>query len=248
MVAAVAPLNSADAADMAVKAPTTFGPAPVPLWDGLYIGANVGDARSSTSWCTDATVLTGCGGGAPTDQVSMKASGLVAGGQVGYRFVLGNFVIGPEAMLDGLQIHSTIGDANPGIGAGRTRTTTFSGIQSVTGDAGFAFDRFLAYGKGGWALTHVSYDANSVVDGDLKANQYVQGWTAGGGLEYTLPAGGWSIGVEYDYYRFNPGNQINLANNNGGLPCGFCNFGGQTNVQTILARLNLRIGGTTIPH
>jgi outer membrane immunogenic protein len=252
MVAAVAPLNSADAADMAVKAPTTFGPAPIPLWDGLYIGANIGDARSSTSWCTDATVLTGCGGGAPTDQVSMKASGLVAGGQVGYRLMFGNFMIGPEAMLDGLQIHSTVADTAilPGF-PGRNRTTTFSGIQSVTANAGFAFDRFLAYGKGGWALTHVSFDAVDTAAGgfDLKGNEYVQGWTAGGGLEYTLPAGGWSIGVEYDYYRFNPGNMINLTNSGGvGIACGFCNFGGQTNVQTILARLNLRIGGTTIPH
>jgi len=72
MVAAVAPLNSADAADMAVKAPTTFGPAPIGLWEGVYIGGNGGYARSSTSWCTDATVVTGCGG-APTDQVSKKA-------------------------------------------------------------------------------------------------------------------------------------------------------------------------------
>jgi outer membrane immunogenic protein len=242
MVAAVAPLNSADAADMAVKAPTIFGPAPIGLWEGFYIGGNGGYARSSTSWCTDATVVTGCGGGAPTDKVSMKASGAVGGGQVGYRFKFGNFVIGPEAMLDGMTIHSSLGDANPGIGAGRTRSTTFSGLMSVTGDAGFTFDRFLAYGKGGWALTHVSFDANNpAVDGDLKGNEFVQGWTAGGGLEYTLSSG-WSIGVEYDYYRFNPGNMINSANAAGPVACAFCNFGNQTNIQTIMARLNVRIG------
>jgi outer membrane immunogenic protein len=249
MVAAAAPLNSADAADMAVKAPTTFGPAPIGLWDGVFIGGNGGYAMSKTSWCTDASSPFGCGGGLPTDPVSQKASGAVGGGQVGYRFMLGNFMIGPEAMLDAMTIHSSLTDTNPGIvPAGQTRTSTFSGIMSVTGDAGFAFDRFLAYGKGGWALTHADFDANIPATGtDLKGNEFVQGWTAGGGLEYTLPSG-WSIGVEYDYYRFNPGNQINLANNNGGLPCGFCAFGNQTNVQTILARLNLRIGGTTIPH
>jgi outer membrane immunogenic protein len=250
MVAAVAPLNSADAADMAVKAPTVVGPAPIPLWDGLFIGGNVGDARSSTSWCTDATIA-GCGPGAPADQLSQKASGLVGGGQLGYRLMFGNFMIGPEMMLDAMTVHSTIADTNPGVGAGRTRTTTFSGLQSVTADAGFAFDRFLAYGKGGWALTRVSFDANNTNPGgfDLKGNEFVQGWTAGGGLEYTLPIGGWSIGVEYDYYSFKPGNMINLTNSGGvGIACGFCNFGNQTNVQTILARLNVRIGGTTIPH
>jgi outer membrane immunogenic protein len=240
IVAAATPLSFADAADMAVKAPLTAGPAPIGLWDGLFIGGNVGGAWSRTSWCTDATVLGGCGA-PPADQVSMKATGAVGGGQVGYRFMFGNFMIGPEAMLDAMTLYSTITDTNPAVGAGRTRTTTFSGISSVTGDAGFAFDRFLAYGKGGWAITHVSFDASSAADGDLKGNEFVQGWTAGGGLEYTLPSG-WSIGVEYDYYRFNPGNMINMVNNNGGLPCGICNFGNQTNVQTIMARLNVRVG------
>jgi outer membrane immunogenic protein len=232
MVAAVAPLNSADAADIAVKAPETFGPAPIGLWEGVYIGGNGGYARSSTSWCTAAVI--GCAG----DQVSMKASGGVGGGQVGYRFKFGNFVIGPEAMLDGMTIHSTVNDP---VGAGNTRTSTFAGLMSVTGNAGLAFDRFLAYGKGGWALTHAAFDATIPGD-DLKGNEFVQGWTAGGGLEYTLTSG-WSIGVEYDYYRFNPGNMINMTTAGGaGVACGFCNFGSQTNVQTILARLNVRIG------
>jgi outer membrane immunogenic protein len=236
MVAAVAPLNSADAADMAIKAPTTFGPAPIGLWEGIYIGGNGGYAMSNTSWCTTAVI--GCAG----DPMSMKANGAVGGGQVGYRFKFGNFVIGPEAMLDGMTIHSTVIDTNPGVGAGNTRTSTFAGLMSVTGNAGFAFDRFLAYGKGGWALTHTSFDATIPGPDDLKGNEFVQGWTAGGGLEYTLTSG-WSIGVEYDYYRFDPGNMINRTTAGGAaVACGFCNFGNQTNVQTILARLNVRIG------
>jgi outer membrane immunogenic protein len=242
IVAAAGSLNSASAADMAVKAPMTAGPAPIGLWEGLYIGGNVGYAWSKTGWCTDATINPGgCAAPTPGDQVSMKPSGAVGGGQVGYRFKFGNFVFGPEAMLDAMTIHSMLTDTNPGVGAGANRTTTFSGIMSVTGNAGLAFDRFLAYGKGGWALTHTSFDATSIGD-DLKGNEYVQGWTAGGGLEYTLPSG-WSVGVEYDYYRFNPGNMINMTSAAGAaIPCGFCNFGNQTNVQTILARLNVRIG------
>ncbi len=236
MVAAVAPLNSADAADMEIKAPTTFGPAPIGLWDGVFIGGNGGYATSKTSWCTTVAIA-GCAG----DQESMKASGAVGGGQVGYRFKFGNFVIGPEAMLDAMTIHSAVTDTNAGVGAGNTRTSTFLGIMSVTGDAGLAFDRFFAYGKGGWALTHAAFDATIPGD-DLKGDEFLQGWTAGGGLEYALPSG-WTIGVEYDYYRFNPGNLINMTTAGGaGVACGFCNFGSQTNVQTILARLNVRIG------
>jgi len=244
MVAAAAPLHTANAADMAVKAPTTFGPAPIGLWDGLFIGGNGGYAMSNTSWCS--TVVTGCVGAAP-DRVSMKADGAVGGGQVGYRFMFGNFMIGPEAMIDAMTIHSTVTDTNAGVGAGQTRTSTFAGIMSVTGDAGFAFDRVLVYGKGGWALTHAAFNATLPGD-DLKGNEFVQGWTAGGGLEYTLPSG-WSIGLEYDYYRFDPGNMINRTTVAGaGVACGFCNFGNQTNVQTILARLNVRIGPMPTTH
>jgi outer membrane immunogenic protein len=159
---------------------------------------------------------------------------VIAGGQVGYRFLFGNFMFGPEALLDGMTIHGTATDPG-GIG----HTTTFAGMSSVTGDAGFTFDRFLAYGKGGWALTRVDFDAkNQGLGVDIKGSDFVQGWTAGGGLEYMLPSG-WSIGVEYDYYRFNPDIVFNA---NAAGPCGFCNFGNQTNVQTILARLNIRIG------
>jgi outer membrane immunogenic protein len=241
MVAAAAPLNIADAADMPVKAPTTWGPAPIGLWEGLYIGGNVGYAQSKTSWCSTFAVAA-----CAADPISEKASGAVGGGQVGYRFMLGNFVFGPEAMLDAMTIHSSLTDTNAGVGAGQTRTTTFSGIMSVTGNAGLAFDRVLAYGKGGWALTHDSFDAASPVD-DLKGNEFTQGWTAGGGLEYTLPSG-WSIGVEYDYYRFNPGNMINMTTAAGAaVACGFCGFSG-TNVQTITARLNVRIGPMLTSH
>jgi outer membrane immunogenic protein len=239
-----APLSTANAADLPVKASPYIAPAPVGYWDGLFIEGNVGWAQAKDSWCTDAFV-TNCYGPGPRDTVSQTYSGAVGGGGVAYRFQEGNFVFGPEAMLDAMSIDQK--SADPMFPA-NTRTQTARGLMSVTGDAGLAFDRFLAYGKGGWALTDLLLDANSPGGGfDLKGSEYVQGWTAGGGIEYMLPSG-FSLGLEYDYYRFRPGNMINMTNTAGvGIPCGFCNMG-NLNVQTILARLTVRIGAMPTSH
>jgi outer membrane immunogenic protein len=240
-----APLSGASAADLPVKAPMMAPVAPGPLWSGFFIGGNIGDAESHSTFCTDATVLFNCSSGAPLDVVTQRFSGLVGGGQTGYRFQFGNFVFGPEAMLDGMVNHTQTTDTAilPGF-PGRTRTTTMKGLSSVTGDAGVAFDRFYLYGKGGWAITSLDYDANNTLPGgfDVKGSEYATGWTGGAGVEYMLPSG-WSVGVEYNYYQFDPKNILNVVNTGGvTIPCTFCNFGRDTYVQTITARINVRVG------
>jgi outer membrane immunogenic protein len=233
-----APLSGASAADLPVKAPMMAPVAPGPLWSGFFIGGNIGDAESHTTWCTDATI-TNCAAPAPLDVITQRFSGLVGGGQTGYRFQFGNFVFGPEAMLDGMVNKETTADP---VFPGRTRTTTMKGLSSVTGDAGVAFDRIYLYGKGGWAITSMDFDANLPGGFDLKGAEYVTGWTAGAGVEYMLTSG-WSVGVEYNYYAFQPKNILNNVNTGGiTIPCAFCNFGQNTNVQTITARLNVRVG------
>ena len=234
-----APLSGASAADLPVKAPMMAPVAPGPLWSGFFIGGNIGDAQSHTTWCTDAEV-TNCAAPTPFDVVTQKNNGLVGGGQTGYRFQFGNFVFGPEAMLDGMV--NKMSTADP-VFAGQTRTTTMKGLSSVTGDAGLAFDRFYLYGKGGWAITSMDFDANFPAAGvDVKGSGYATGWTAGGGLEYMLPSG-WSVGVEYNYYQFDPKNILNAVDTGGAtIPCTFCNFGHNTYVQTITARINVRVG------
>jgi outer membrane immunogenic protein len=246
-VLSTAPLSAALAADMAVKAPWA-GPAPTfaGLWDGLYVGGNIGGAWAKSTYCTDAFVVS-CLAAAPVDVVSQSATGVVGGGQTGYRMQFGNAVFGAEAMLDGLRITQTMNDPHFPT---QTRQESFSGIMSVTGSVGIAVDRVLLYGKGGWALTNIIFQANNPAApggpaGNLEGNEYQNGWTAGAGLEYMLPSH-WSLGVEYNYYRFSPGDITNVVNGGGvTVPCAFCNFGSATNIQTVLARLNVRIGGPT---
>jgi outer membrane immunogenic protein len=235
------------AADLPLQAPL-MPPVPVWSWTGLYVGGNIGGAWARSSWCTGATVGN-CVGGAPLDVVNQTSSNVVGGAQFGYRWELGHVVLGVEGMLDGMNPSSTsascLSGAPPCGGVAfpnRTRSTTFNGLDSATGQLGFAWDRFLAYGKGGFASTQLGLDANNQNPGglNLSTTKYVNGWTAGGGLEYlVLP--NVSVGVEYNYYQFSVGNITNLANSGGVvIGCAFCNFG-NPNVQTVTARFNVKL-------
>jgi len=238
-VAAIGSASIASAADLPVKAPPVFA-APVtgPLWEGLYIGANVGDTWSHSSWCTDAQTVN-CGSAHPTDTITGTPRGLVGGGQFGDRWQWGNVVVGLEGMIDGLTMSTT--QAGPPGFAGQTLTTKFSGLSSATAQVGLAFDRFLAYGKGGWALTDEKL-AVTTPAGNLIATEYVAGWTAGGGLEYQLMPH-LIVGVEYDYYRFTPNQLTNITSGAGNvIGCGACNFGSSTNMQTLLGRISFQAG------
>jgi len=227
--------TGAMAADLYVKSPS--GPVPEWGWTEFYFGLNMGYATGNASWCTRAEG-TRCPG---PDNYAQSTSGIVEGGQFGYRWQVPNtiFVLGVEGMFNGLDISGTA----PGLlsPATQTRYTQFNNLVSATGSLGLAMGRLLAYGKAGGAWTELNLDASDTVSGaDLSKYQWVTGWTAGAGLEYMLFTH-FSVGVEYNYYQFDPGNITGLANNLGAvIPCAFCNFG-RTDVQTITGRINIKL-------
>jgi len=235
LLVAVAASNRSQAADLPLKAPEAV---PVWGWTEFYFGLNVGAAGGHTSWCTDASIVN-CAGVAPTDVVSLSPTDTIVGGQFGYRWQVADYlVLGGEALLDGLALNKTAASIIPG----ETLYTSFNNIGSVTGQLGVAVtNRFLVYGKGGWAATDLHLDASNGIAGtDLSTFKWVQGWTAGAGLEYML----WthlSIGVEYNYYQFNVANITGLVDTTGVVrSCSFCDFG-RTNIQTIVGRVNIKL-------
>jgi len=216
------------AADLPVKAPPMLAPAF--SWTGLYFGGNLGWAWSHSTWCTDATANNSCTT-APVDLVDQKANNFLGGAQVGGRYQFNNFVIGVEGMFDAMNLGAT----GPGVVPGLTRSTTFNNLYSATGQLGFTWDRALIYGKGGWAGTEVEFGANTLKGLNLNTTKRVDGWTAGGGIEY-LMSQYVSVGVEYDYYRFD-----DIGNISGGrsISCAFCGI--NTNVQTVTGRINVKL-------
>ena len=127
-----------------------------------------------------------------------EPSGVFGGGQIGYNFQSGPFVYGLEVDLGGMNLDHT--KANPRV------TTTYSKIESgfyldVTGRLGYSFDRWLVYGKGGYAYYNGKVWVNETANVAWNSKDSLDGWTAGGGVEYMLsPA--WSLKVEYQYFDF----------------------------------------------
>ena len=157
----------------------------------------------------------------PSSQ-NLKASGVTAGGQVGYNYQLpassfGGLVIGVEA--DGaytdLKSSATTLGAFDVINQYQSRLDY---LGTIRGRLGVAFDRFLVYGTGGFAYGHASLSdsilppAAAGLNGAIWAGRggHTQtGYAVGGGIEYAIPtasllnpfgAGAVTLRAEYLHY------------------------------------------------
>jgi outer membrane immunogenic protein len=226
--------GSAFAADMRmpVKAPP---PVAAPFsWNGCYAGAQVGYGWGQKEF-SDPQL------GAPDPIFGFPAftiapvgtvlkddtNGWLAGGQIGCNYQVGNWVFGVEgdyawANIDGAIIDPFFANKNgdPQLLSAETR-----GLGSVTGRVGYAFDRFLVYGKGGAAWANDRYDAvlfnqGFVVFGvappvGFSASEDRLGWTIGAGVEYAF-WDRWSVKVEYNHYEFGD-RRVNLVSTAGDI-------------------------------
>lgn len=164
--------TSASAADMPLKAPAPAYVPPAYNWTGFYLGLNVGGGWTS--------------GGDFGD-----ASGIIGGGQIGYNWqsVGSPFVIGLEADIQGADL------SNSATALGVTVDGRLNAFGTVRGRLGYAWDRFMIYATGGWAVTRTQLDAtNGLVS--VSNHDWSSGWTAGGGIEWGF-ADRWSAKVEY---------------------------------------------------
>ncbi|TGE00172.1 outer membrane protein [Methylobacterium nonmethylotrophicum] len=176
-------MGPADAADLPRRAapPPAFTPVPVFTWTGFYAGVNAGAGF-------------GGGGGTFTDATygtvteGSRDAAFVGGGQIGYNYQFtpgSGFVIGAEADIQG----TTFGRSRSGL----VGTTTFTDVGpsldwfgTVRGRLGYAFDRFLVYGTGGFAYGGGSTASNTSYYTGTLPGTFRTGWTAGGGVEYAI--------------------------------------------------------------
>ena len=226
--------GAAQAADISRPVYKAAPPAPPPItiynWSGLYIGGQAGGAFSDSSWTGDATIP-----GLFSSNDHGKDN-WVAGGQIGFRQQWGNWVLGVEGMWSATDLNTNNASAalaNIGL-PGQFRGTSIDQIYSVTGQIGYAWDRWLAYAKGGWAGANVelsSFDSFTGATSAVSGN--ASGWTAGAGLEYAF-APNWSFGVEYNYYDLSMGDKFAIQSN--GAPTTYANY--DTQIHTVMGRLN----------
>jgi outer membrane immunogenic protein len=189
--------GSALAADMSRPKP---GPAPVytkaPMmapftWTGCYIGGNGGGLFAKKDW-----TVTGTG----FAQSSVNINSWVAGAQLGCNYQMGAVVLGLQGDYDWSNGSASATDASFIPAGSVTDQTSIKSLASVTGRVGYAWDRFMLYGKGGGAWVKDNY-TETAVGFASSASETRTGWTAGAGGEYAFTD--WLTGfVEYDYYDF----------------------------------------------
>ena len=195
LLAAVAMTGTAVAADMApryAKAPPAIA-VQVTNWTGLFIGGEGGGA-----WGRDRmdfpTPLTTTG--------TYDTSGAIAGGVIGYNYQApgSNWVFGVEGNFDWADIKGSAVCPNIAFNC----RTKIDSIFTGTGRLGYAWDRVMVYGKGGYAWARGRADVVVPATGVINDGSSVDrdGYTLGAGLEYMF-APNWSAKVEYDYYHFN---------------------------------------------
>jgi outer membrane immunogenic protein len=188
-------------------------PTPFYSWTGFYVGANVGGAWASGTLSGNFTTpappapsaptappAKGTATAAPYDPtLSMSASnsGVIGGGQLGYNWQIGAFVLGGEWDFDwpSLNASGSIGNL--------TATVNTNWVDILAARFGLAADNWLWYGKagGGWAHNRATL-TNVVTGAQLSQSNTNSGWLLGAGVEYAF-APPWTVKLEYDYLGLN---------------------------------------------
>jgi outer membrane immunogenic protein len=169
MIAGTAAVRAADLPAPEVPM-VAAAPAAAYDWTGFYVGLNVGYAWGEFDGGSNRQ---GFGG--------RDIDGIIGGAQVGGNWQWDKFVAGLETDIQGTGFDSSnSGKFKPEGGI----------FGTVRGRVGFAFDRFLVYGTGGFAYSDVNIKKNN--------DDWKWGWTAGGGVEAAI-TDNISVKVEYLY-------------------------------------------------
>jgi outer membrane immunogenic protein len=171
-------LSSAVAADLA---PSIVPVPPAYSWTGFYGGANLG------------------GGWASSTQLKNTVTG---GGQLGYNWQIGAWVLGGEADIEGMGLRSSTILTNAA-GNQITSNNAVDYLGTVRGRVGFVWDRWLAYVTGGLAYTNIDRSGVGLVGiaGNFSASDFKAGYAVGGGVEWAF-VDRWSAKVEYLFTQF----------------------------------------------
>ena len=241
MAAALATMTagSALAADLPIRsAPPPFvPPLPVFTWTGAYFGINGGYAFDSRSRFETTNGSLGANGVSVTRPAlfNVDSDGFTAGGQVGYNYQIGagsGLVLGVEADAAYTDLGQTGRITVTSASGTNSRITSFHSDLDFLGTfrarAGFAFDRFLVYGTGGFAYGDVSTESDFLsatgrtLDYAGSQSGIDIGYTYGGGVEYALPVTSFlnvihssAVTIKAEYLHYDLGSRTYFANATG---------------------------------
>ena len=185
-------------------------------WSGFYVGLNVGygwnDSTIDIGTVDPAGIVqAAAAAGAFPLAYSFTRDGFIFGGQAGYNYQFGQFLVGVEGDMSATGINgstSVFVPTCPGFCTFPTASTVSHDMDffgTLRARVGYVMGQWLFYGTGGLAFGHVRYtylQTNVPFGGGLTisaADDNVEfGWTAGFGVEYGFER--WSGKLEYLYY------------------------------------------------
>lgn len=187
-VASLSGASPASAADLPVsplyKAPT-YIPA-IFSWTGYYVGLSAGWGWGSSHFIDP---FSGTNVGSP------RLSGFLVGGTTGINYQIGSVVLGLEGDFTGSWAKGSAFDA-----AGNFLQTEVMWTSILAARFGWAWDRFMIYGKAGGAFDQDRNTFGSVFGGSDSGGAYRAGWAVGAGAEYALTEH-WIVRAAYDYMK-----------------------------------------------
>jgi outer membrane immunogenic protein len=212
--------GAALAADLPYRAPPPvyLPPPPVFTWTGLYIGINAGGAVGSTT--LDSVPLPQPAFGALPFSQRFSSSGFIGGGQIGYNFQTGPYVLGIETDFQGSTIKqtSTLQGLPDGAGvivptANNVGSERLDWFGTVRGRVGLTWNSTLIYGTGGLIYGDVKSSSLTTFTPLPQftyfgsASNVRAGWTVGGGIEYAFNPN-WSVKAEGLYFNLGSQNYV----------------------------------------
>lgn len=247
---------NASAADLPRRAaPPPIFTSPAFSWTGLYAGVNAGYGASSDSVRNTAPpakgddaqdVLTDL----KASRVRLHSQGFVGGGQLGYNYQFtpgSGFVLGVETDAQYANLQRSRSRKYSWEGGTDTvhevvaRTynvrNALDYLGTVRGRLGYAFDRVLVYGTGGFAYGEGNYkgtfnsaetytftadqNRSDTVSFSSKSKKMLTGYAYGGGIEYALPTDSFlnffkasAVTLRAEYLHYDLGHRSVVATNN----------------------------------
>lgn len=174
-------------------------PEPECNWTGFHIGIHAGWAEGPLNWIDSDTSIfpdPGADTGGPETLIVQTTSGFIGGLQLGYDYQWRWLVIGAEGEFSYGDVKSddlqNLGSGNPNHYRSRN---DYGG--SIAGRVGFAWNKWLFYGKGGGAYAHTKYNFDHG-NSTFKADETRFSPMVGAGIEYMINCH-WSMKLEYQH-------------------------------------------------
>lgn len=174
------------------------GELPAWSWTGLYGGLHVGGGWGMTDWkSADGVLAAASTFGFPG---SGQANGSIAGGQLGFNYQAGTWVVGGELSASWSNLDGFARCANTTVGPNSyVCHSHIDALATATGRLGHTFGNLMVYSLAGFAVAKEKHDAYQTFGTDLFSGSTTRtGYVLGSGLEYAItPA--WSAKLEYNY-------------------------------------------------